>query len=597
MDDKIRSVFNKESVARGIFFVAAFFAVISVLAIVGYLLYAGIPAMREIGFFNFLFGTSWSPGYEGAHASENFGILPMIVGSTVATGGALLVGGTLGILVAVFSAYFCPAKLRGFMDQTISLLAGIPSVVYGYFGLKQIVPLLAKISPNGNGTGVLAVSLVLGVMILPTVASIAKNGLLAVPSHYYEGAVALGMNKSQAVFKVMVPSASSGIMTALGLGIGRAVGETMAVIMIAGNTVQFPDSLFEGFMTLTGNIVLDMSYATGIHRSALVATGFVLLLFILALNAILYAIRAGSKRKKGSDGERRRKKLPEGRCTGNIKYVSSTAPYTFLKGACIAATVITFAALGYLIIFVLVMGIPHITLSFLFGESGSGKISLAPAFVSTGALILISLAIALPLGICAAVYLVEYSRSDSKIVKVIRLFTDTLSGIPSIVFGLFGVIVFNDAFGLGYSLLSGGLTLSVMILPTVIRSVEESLLSVPLMLREASFALGAGKLHTIFKVVLPCAVRGILTAVILSIGRIVSESAALILTAGSVSNMPRSIMSPGSSFAVMMYMFVTEGLYMNEAYATAVVLMFLVIIINILVALTGVKKKEKKKVC
>lgn len=649
----------KEGVAKAVFALAACFAVLSVAAIIGYLLYAGIPAFRETGVGNFLFGTTWAPSYDGP-AGEKFGILPMIVGSTIATGGALLIGGTLGIAVAVFIVYFCPEKLKMPLVQLVSVLAGIPSVIYGYFGLKQIVPALAAISPSGNGTGILAVSLVLGVMILPTVASLAKDALSAVPACYFEGALALGLTKEQSVFKVMVPSAKQGIMTALGLGIGRAVGETMAVIMVAGNTVQFPKGLFDGFMTLTGNIVMDMSYASGVHRSALVATGFVLLVFILILNAVLY----GAKGKKKNDGKGRRFRVPDtaaykgknvfsrifikckyafavaynGCADGACKAVRTvkqkavaafsslsaktrkrstagerpedvahdpekavfrrkTAFYTILKWVCASGAAIMAASVAYIIGFIAVKGVQAFTeigfTEFLFGRSGAGKNSLAPAFVSTGALIGIALAIALPIGVSAAIYLVEYAKSGSRVVRVIRLFTDTLSGIPSIVFGLFGVIVFNDAFGLGYSLLSGGLTLSVMILPTVVRAVEESLINVPLAYREASYALGAGKIHTIGRIVLPCAMKGILTATVLSIGRIVSESAALLLTAGSVKNMPKNVMSPGSSFAVMMYMFASEGLYMNEAYATALVLIVIVVAINALIFAIDPKKEKK----
>lgn len=584
---------DREAVAKVIFALAAVFAIFSVVAIIAYLLYAGIPALREIGIFKFIFGTTWAPGYDGP-ASEKFGILPMIAGSIIATAGALAIGGTLGILLAIFIVYFCPKKLKSFFVQFISLLAGIPSVVYGYFGLKQIVPLLAKLSPNNNGTGILAVSLVLGIMILPTVANLAKNSLMSVPAMYYEGALALGMTKEQAIFRILVPSASSGIMTSLGLGMGRAVGETMAVIMVAGNTVKFPQGLFDGFMTLTGNIVMDMSYAMGIHRSALVATGFVLLIFILILNMILYKIKNKSiiKDKKNIKIQESNSKILD-----KLVYIQHNRLYVFLKYVCIVGTILISLAITYLVMFIIIRGCIAFgkigVFNFLFGESGAGKNSLAPAFVSTGALILVSLVIALPIGICAAIYLVEYSKSGSKLVKIIRLFTDTLSGIPSIVFGLFGVIVFNDALGLGYSLLSGGLTLSIMILPTIIRSVEESLITVPLMYREASYALGSGKLHTIVKIVLPCAIKGILTAVILSIGRIVSESAALLLTAGSVKNMPNSITSPGSSFAVMMYMFASEGMYMDETYATALVLLILVVVINMLVLAINPKKEKK----
>ncbi len=639
----------KEGVAKAVFALAACFAVLSVAAIIGYLLYAGIPAFRETGVGNFLFSTTWAPGYDGP-ASEKFGILPMIVGSTIATGGALLIGGTLGVAVAVFIVYFCPAKFKMPLVQTVSVLAGIPSVIYGYFGLKQIVPALAAISPNGNGTGVLAVSLVLGIMILPTVASLTKDALEAVPAAYYEGALALGLTKEQSVFKVLVPSAKSGISTALGLGIGRAVGETMAVIMVAGNTVQFPKGLFDGFMTLTGNIVMDMSYASGVHRSALVATGFVLLLFILVLNGILYAVKGKGRKERrkfrfsiknaGDKGASKvgnalagfynrcadgaaeiaqKVKMTALKATDKISCATNAAVtavlgkgtdkegkpiykkagggYIVLKVLCAVGTLIMVASVAYLIGFIVVKGTQAFIetgfVNFMFGKGGAGKNSLAPAFVSTGALIGISLAISLPIGVCAAIYLVEYAKSGSRIVKVIRLFTDTLSGIPSIVFGLFGVIVFNDALGLGYSLLSGGLTLSVMILPTVVRAVEESLLNVPLSYREASYALGAGKIHTIGKIVLPCALKGILTATVLSVGRIVSESAALLLTAGSVKNMPRGITSPGSSFAVMMYMYASEGLYMNEAYATALVLIVIVIAINAVIFAIGPKKEKK----
>ena len=212
--------------------------------------------------------------------------------------------------------------------------------------------------------------------------------------------------------------------------------------------------------------------------------------------------------------------------------------------------------------------------------------TLAPAFASTGMLILMSLLIALPLGIGAAIFLTEYAKRGSKLVKLIRLFIDTLAGIPSIVFGLFGAIFFGTYCGMGYSLINGSLTLALIILPTVIRSTEQSLSEVPDSMREASYALGAGKLKTIFVVVLPQAISGIVTSVILSIGRIVGESAALIYTAGSVSTMPEGYGSAGSSFAVMMYKFMSEGLEIDKCYATAAVLMILVIILNILVTVS-----------
>lgn len=575
--------FHAESTAKAIFFASAACSTVAVAAILAYILIASIPAFREIGFFRFVFGTQWAPDFEGVPVSERFGILPMIVGSLYATLGALLVGGGIGIGIAIYLAYFCPKRFERPLTRLIQLLAGIPSVVYGYFGAEVIVPALAKISPNGNGNGLLAVTILLSIMILPTVASLARDGMCAVPHTYAEASYGLGMTHEQTVFRVMVPSARSGIFAALGLGVGRAVGETMAVIMIAGNTVQFPKGLFDGFRTLTGNIVLEMAYATGTHRDALIATGLVLLLFVLALNLVLYLVRK-PRIKKGS---RRAMKLPVSDKKTQVSYVSRTLPARVGKYVCTGLVVTLVVTIAGMLIYLFVRGVPHVTWSFLFGSSDPTEPTIAPAFVSTGILIVIALAIAFPIGIAAAIYLVEYARSGSFAVKVIRLFTDTLAGIPSIVFGLFGAIVFKEAFKLGYSLWSGGLTLSIMILPTMIRSVEESLIQVPTSLREASYALGAGKLRTVWKIVLPCAVRGILTAVILSVGRIVSESAALVLTAGTVDRVPVSPSDPGSSFAVMMYMFASEGLYMDQAYATAVVLIVLVFALNAMLAWIG----------
>lgn len=587
----VKNTVNKSTKQSGkiVFLMAAVFSAFAVLAIIGYILYASIPAFKEIGFFNFVFGKLWAPDFEGLPVSEKFGILPMIVGTLAATFGATVIGGGIGIALAIFLSYFCPVRIKGVLTQVVNLLSGIPSIVYGYFGLVTLVPLLSKISPSGSGEGLAAVTIILSVMIIPTVTGIAKNSLDAVPNSYREGALALGMRNEQLVFKLLVPSAKSGLFTSLGLGIGRAVGETMAVVMIAGNAVVFPEGLFGNFRTLTTNIVLEMGYATGLHRNALIATGFILLIFILVLNILLSRL----KDRKNRCSRRRRINLSVTQSNRIYPYRAKGSMQVVLKYVCAAAAIMVFAALSCIVIFVFYKGLPHVSWDFLFGESKSGHITLAPAFVSTGALIAISLALAVPIGIGAAIYLTEYSKRGSKLVKIIRLFTDTLAGIPSIVFGLFGVIVFNDFLGLGYSLLSGGLTLSIMILPTIIRSVEESLMSVPDSYREASLALGAGKLRTVFVVVLPCALRGILTAVILSIGRIVGESAALIFTAGSVSRMPNGITGPGSSFAVMMYVFASEGLYMNQAYATAAVLIIMVVIINGLVALLGRGKKEK----
>lgn len=568
-----------------IFFICSMFSIFAVFSICFFIFSSSIPAFKEIGVFNFVLGTTWMPSL------GKFGILPMIIGSIYVTILATILGGGIGFFTSVYLAMFAPKKIKFFLTQIVSLLAGIPSIVYGFFGMIVLVPILKNISPNGSGEGLLACSIILGIMILPTVASICKSNIESVPKAYYDGAVALGSTHTQAVFSVVVPAAKSGILAALALGIGRAIGETMAVIMIAGNAPFIPESIFSFFRTLTINVALEMGYATGIHRSALVATGFVLLVFILILNLILALL----KKRTNSEKTTLRKIMPthvNNFSFSKIKMRSKVLFTETLKTISILCTSVAIAALLFIVAFILVKGIPHINMNLLFGKSGNAQMTLFPAMVSTGMLLLLSLSITVPIGVFAAIHIVEYAKSTNKLIPVIRLFTESLSGIPSIIFGLFGMILFADILGLGRSLLSGSLTLVLIILPSIVRQSEETLLSIPSSLREGSLALGASKVRTIFKVVLPCGFSGIMTSVVLSVGRIVGESAALIYTAGAVSYMPINYLSPGSSFSVMMWIFVGEGLYINQAFATAAVLLIIVLMLNFILFM--IDKKFKK---
>ena len=233
--------------------------------------------MKKIGVPDFIFGLKWKPG------SDLYGIFPMIVGSLYVTFGAVIFGAPIGLMTAVFLAKFCPEKLYKILKPSIEILAGIPSVVYGFFGLMVIVPFMRNIF-GGNGSCIFTASLLLGMMILPTIISVSESSLRAVPESYYDGARALGATHERAVFCAMLPAAKSGILAGIILGVGRAVGETMAVIMVAGNQARIPDSVLKGVRTLTANIVLEMGYATGLHREALIATGVVLFVFILLIN-------------------------------------------------------------------------------------------------------------------------------------------------------------------------------------------------------------------------------------------------------------------------------------------------------------------------
>ena len=244
------------------------------------------------------------------------------------------------------------------------------------------------------------------------------------------------------------------------------------------------------------------------------------------------------------------------------------------------SAIITVAVMAFLVGFILIKGVGNLTPDLFALEYNSDNASLMPALINTLIITLLSLVIAVPFGIFAAIYLVEYAKKGSKLVKIIRITTETLQGIPSIIFGLFGLLFFSTALHWGYSLLAGAMTLVIMILPLIIRTTEEALMGVSDAYREASFGLGAGKLRTVFKVVLPSAIPGILSGVVLAIGRIVGETAALIYTAGSVAKVPSNLMGSGRTLAVHMYVLSSEGLYMDQAYATAVILLIFVLVLN-----------------
>ena len=281
--------FLKEGAARVVFALAAALSILAVGLICVFLFANGVPAMIEIGIPDFLLGTTWRP------ANDIYGIFPMIIGSIYVTAGALIFGVPAGLLTAIFLSRFASAKVAAFLKPGVELLAGIPSVVYGFFGLMIIVPFI-RLNAPGNGLSLLAASILLGIMILPTVITVAKNALDAVPQSYYEGALALGATHERSVLRVLVPAAISGIMAGVVLGIGRAIGETMAVVMVAGNQPRMPKGILQGVRTLTGNIVIEMGYATGLHREALIATGVVLFVFILLISTLFNAMKKRGER-------------------------------------------------------------------------------------------------------------------------------------------------------------------------------------------------------------------------------------------------------------------------------------------------------------
>ena len=634
------------------FTIAAMICVIAVIAIFGFMLVKSLPAFRKIGFFDFVFGDNWSPDrldkYDDASLSGTYGVFKMIIGTLAATVGALVIGGTLGYFTAVFIAFYCPERLKKIFSSTVNLLAGIPSVVYGFFGITFLLPLLANFAPN-NGSGLLATSLILGIMITPTVVSLSKTSLEAVPRAYYEGALALGSTHSQAIFGTVTKAAKSGVTASLVLGIGRALGETMAVVMVAGNSVAYPDSLFNSFRVLTANIVMEMGYAGEVQQGALVATGVILLVFVLIVNLIFGAIskktiksavnktglfsrifkkddeKSGVKNsvasgvaskitsgvatdEKGGEKGGEKNDAKSGVTKRNIVFEKIGDFFSSLKykmktasvGAGVSVGAGIFAGITLLLIigFVLVKGAPTLFTNphLLFGkyEFNSEKITILPSIVTTLMTVALSLLVAVPIGICTAIFLNEYAKKNNVFIKIIRGAIDLLNGVPSIVYGLFGMITFVALIKGRSTIMAGSLTVGIMLLPTIVRSTEESLKSVQDSLREGSFALGAGKMRTIFKIVLPSALPGILSAIILSMGRVISESAPFIYTMGSViSAMPGGYFDSNATLAVALYRLSGEGWYVNEAYATAVVLIVLVLALNFLAELIAGKLNKK----
>lgn len=274
----------KEIAAKALFTFAACVSIVAVAVICVFLIANGIPGMAKIGVWDFLSGTKWKPG------NDVYGVFPMILGSAYVTAGALVIGVPAGLLTAVFLSRFASKPMVKLMKPMVSLMAGIPSVVFGFFGLVVLVPLVRELF-GGSGSSLLTAAVLLGMMILPTIVTVCESALNAVPDSYYEGALALGATHERAVFSVVLPAAKSGVTAGVILGIGRAIGEAMAVNMVAGNHAVIPTSLTRGVRTLTSNIVLELGYAADLHREALIATAVVLFVFILAINLLFSLLK------------------------------------------------------------------------------------------------------------------------------------------------------------------------------------------------------------------------------------------------------------------------------------------------------------------
>jgi len=609
----------REQAIKTVFFCTAFLAVVVVAFILLFLLRDGYPIFGDVGVIPFLFGMTWAP----TAVEPLYGIFPLIVGTLLVTIGAMVFSVPLSIGCAIYISELASPRVKQILKPAIELLAGIPSVVYGFFGLIVLTSFIRVTFDIPTGETWLAASVLLGIMALPTIISVSEDAISSVPHEYKEGSLAIGATRWQTISRVLVPAALSGIAAAVILGIGRVVGETMAVLMVAGNAAIIPEpiwNILSPLRTLTATLGIEMGEVSigSEHYSALFGIAVVLLVITLVINLSAVAILRHLKEGRSSQATRKPLIPPSMResivqffrvaglvlvllflliaapwwltalalLAGGIwYYAKNRLPekhiQTLAFGLIGAAAVIVLAILVIILQDIVINGLPALSWEFLtqppkdLGRAGG----IFPAIIGTFYLVMGAIAIALPLGVGAAVYLVEYTR-EGRITKLIRTGVDLLNGTPSIVFGLFGFAFIVLYLNMGVSLLAGQVTLALMVLPTVIRTTEESLKNIPQSLREGSLALGATRWQTISRVVLPPAVPGIVTGAILSIGRAAGETAPIMFTAVVFSSrfLPTSIFQPVMALPYHLFILATNvpGSSTNK-YGTALVLLLLVI--------------------
>lgn len=627
--DDYSSLYNfryiSDLIVRSVLFAAAVFGVLTVFFILLFLLNDGILAFIQTGIFDFLFGGTWNP----AGTNPSYGTLPLWIGTILVTIGAMVIAAPLGIACAIYISEIASYRIRSVIKPAVELLAGIPSVVYGFFGLVILTEWLRVTFDIPSGESWLAGSILLGIMALPTIISVSEDAISAVPVSYRHGSLGLGATHWQTISRIITPAAFSGITAAVILGMGRAIGETMAVMMVTGNAAIIPDPIYDVLSpvrTLTGTLGIEMGdVATGsTHYNALFGVAVILLAITLVINiSAQYIIKR--VRAKGTSASKKRNKIVLTESASIKKYIHNSLKWlkytlaglllvfifyiSIIAGiAAIALVVIWYrfikdlepkkmqkiaflflylsigivlVVLGIILFDIISKGLPAISWEFLTGypKDLGREGGIFPAIIGTLYLVGGAILFALPVGVGAAIYLVEYTN-EGRITSIIRSGVDLLNGTPSIVFGLFGfafLVLFLD---FGVCLLSGMITLGLMVLPTIIRTTEEALKSVPNSLRQGSLALGATKWQTIRKVVLSPAAPGIITGTILSIGRAAGETAPIMFTAVIFTSrfLPDSVFKPVMSLPYHLFILSTNvpGASVNQ-YGTALVLLIFVI--------------------
>jgi len=622
-------------------------------SIIFFISYNSLDAVKEIGLWEFLTGDSWSPQSGGAYGASS-----LIVGTFLVTGGAILFALPVGLGIAIYINDVASPRMKNILKPACELFAGIPSVIYGFLGLVVLVPLLTDIFPDHlyYGTSWLAGSLVLGVMALPTIVSVSQDALAAVPRSYREASMAMGATKWETTRKVAIHSAMSGISAAAILGIGRALGETMAVMMVCGNAAMFPEPLwniFDMVRTMTSTIALEITDVSpgDIQFSALFLLAMILMVMVLFVNLAARRIVRRTKIRMGAAertaGEHRIRNMTRHLAEPLERYkepMTAAAAYAaafalvfmmsslfigtyggIAAGALSAAAVFitkriskiigrryvqkfvyssmgavvaaALAVLAVLMGIIIVKGMPAMSFDFIFDPpSSAGRAGgIWPAIVGTIELMGGAALISFPMGICSGIYLAEYAK-DTRFVRVVRQAIDSLNGTPSIIFGMFGMSLFVIMFGWGYCLLAGCMTLSLMILPTIIKTTEEAVSAVPKELSEASAAMGASRWQTISKVVLPAAMGGVMTGFILSIGRAIGETAPIMLTAVVAFKTAAGVspLEPIMALPYHLYYLTSEVPGSSTMqYGTALVLMM--IVITIFASASMIRRRYNKR--
>ncbi|MEY8436744.1 phosphate ABC transporter permease subunit PstC [Atopobiaceae bacterium 24-176] len=618
-----RATMVKERALEGLFLVCACVAVIAVLLIFAFALWKAMPVLTDIGLPDF-FGSVWAPS-EG-----EYGILSLLWGSIIVTAGALVIGVPLAIGCAVYLTEIANKRLSNIVSTAVDLLAGVPSVIYGFFGLVILRPLIAD-ATGGLGFGALTAWLVLAVMIVPTITTLTMDALRSIPMGIREASYSMGATKWQTIYKVVLPAAKLGIVNAVVLGMGRAIGETMAVLMVVGNAPVVPESISSPISTLTSQIALDMGYSSGLHRSALFGMGVVLFVISASLVGIVRLVSRPREAKVDTEklAEERRDKEDETRATqrelaedvaappqdlsadvsrqegsrarikrmlasGASPKVSKSVTNRTMLGVFRAAGAVTTTVLVLIILFVAVNGLPAMSLDFVFGwpEGVNAEGGIFPTIVSSLYVTALAMLICTPIAVLSAVYLAEYAK-QGKLVNFIRYASDTLASVPSIVMGLFGFALFVEAFGFGLSMLSAALALALMMLPIVMRTTEEAIRAVPRYIRWGAYGLGATKWQVVSRVVLPSAFPRIATGIVLAIGRAVGETAVVMYTMGQAINLPVTPLDSGRPMTIHLYLLANDGINMQAAYGTALLLMLLILAFNLFARYLSRKSAKK----